>query len=328
MQLSIIIVNFNTPELSIACINSIEQCTSGIHYEIILVDNSPKKDYSTQFKQCSSKLHYVQSSTNIGFGRANNLGMEMAKGKYFLLLNSDTLLINNSLKYCVDFLEQESSGHIGLLGCKLLNEDGSYQGSFYPYTDNSVWNYFKSNNPILYKLCNVKQDFLEIKEPKKVGDISGAFMLLRRSVYEKVNGFDPDFFLYCEETDWCRNRIAKHFDIFYLPHTEVIHLGGKSAPKKLMYLQSQLSLALFWYKKSIPSYLLYILLSWLNGLYYLFTYPVSSKQSKERSQQYLKGLVKTLYYLLFDIPKYKRAYNSRKEGLVLEEAKTTFFGDK
>jgi GT2 family glycosyltransferase len=307
---------------------SIKKHTTDINYEIILIDNAPKKNYKSIFEKEFIRLKYILSEVNIGFGRANNLGMAIAKGEYFLLLNSDTLLINNSLKQCLDFLESEHTHNIGLIGCRLLNEDGSYQGSFYPYIQHSVWNYLKSNNPLLFKLFNVQKDFQEKRETCQVGDISGAFMLLRRAVYENVNGFDPDFFLYCEETDWCRNRIAKYYDIYYFPHAEVIHLGGKSAPKKLMYLQSQLSLALFWYKKSIPSYLLYILFSWLNGLYYVLTYPLSSVQSKEKSIQYLRGLAKTLPYLVLDIPKYNRAFNSRKEGLVLEEAKSTFFSSE
>jgi GT2 family glycosyltransferase len=325
MQLSIIIVNFNTPDLSLACIESIKNHSHLLDYEIIVVDNAPRENRKNDFENSYTGLKYIYSDINIGFGRANNLGMEIAKGDYLLLLNSDTLFINNSLKQCIDFLDLESTQHIGLIGCRLLNEDYSYQASFYPYYQSSIWNYFKSNNPILYKLFNVGKDFKETKKIKKVGDVSGAFMLLRRSVFEQVNGFDPDFFLYCEETDWCRNRIAKHFDIYYYPEAEIIHLGGKSAPKELMYFQSQLSLALFWYKKSYSSYIIYFAISIVNGVYYALSYPLSSEQSKKHIRQYLKGLIKTLPYIFNDIPKYKRAFGSRKQGLILEDARNIFF---
>jgi GT2 family glycosyltransferase len=326
MHLSIIIINFNTPELSLACIESIKQFTTEIDYEIILVDNAPKENFKSKFEECHSNLKYIHSKENIGFGRANNLGMEIAKGAYFLLLNSDTLLFNNSIKQCLEFLELEQSQKIGLIGCKLLNEDGTYQASFYPFQQNTLWNYFKSNNPILFKLLKIQEAYNENNEIRKVGDVSGAFMLLRRSVYNEVKGFDPDFFLYCEETDWCRNRIVKQFDIYYYPNSAIIHLGGKSAPKKLMYFQSQLSLALFWYKKGVISYFFYFLISWLNGFCFLLILPFSNKKSKEHSLFYLKGLFKILPYLFHDIPQYKRAFNSRKESLVIKDAKKIFFG--
>lgn len=325
MQLSIIIVNFNTPQLSIACINSIKEFVQGLNYEIILVDNAPKEDFKQEFTSCFPGLVYIFSKCNVGFGVANNMGMEIANGDYFLLLNSDTLLFNNSINKCIQYLDKPQNKQIGLLGCKLLNEDGSYQASFYPYTNNSIWNYFKSNNPLLSKLFNAAKDFKEIKETKQVGDISGAFMLLRKEVYENVNGFDPDFFLYCEETDWCRNRIAKHYGIYYFPEAEIIHLGGKSAPKNLMYLQSQLSLSLFWYKKSLLSFFLYFFFSWINGFYYLCTYPISKEQSKKQIKQYLNGLVLVFPYIFKDIIWHKRSFGARKEALILKEARPIFF---
>lgn len=327
MQLSIIIVNFNTPQLSIACINSIKEYVQGIKYEIILVDNAPKEDFKQEFINGFPGLVYIFSKHNVGFGVANNMGMEIANGDYFLLLNSDTLLFNNSIINCIQFLDKPQNKQIGLLGCKLLNEDGSYQASFYPYTNNSIWNYFKSNNPLLSKLFHASQDFKEIKETKQVGDISGAFMLLRKEVYEHVNGFDPDFFLYCEETDWCRNRIAQHYEIYYFPEAEIIHLGGKSAPKNLMYLQSQLSLSLFWYKKSLLSFFLYLFCSWINGFYYLCTYPISKEASKKQIKQYLKGLVIVFPYIFKDIIWHKRSFGARKEALILKEARPVFFNN-
>lgn len=325
MQLSIIIVNFNTPELSLACIKSIEQHTMGLDYEIILVDNAPKVNHSLAFKQSSTKLIYLYSATNIGFGRANNMGMEIAKGDYFLLINSDTLLMDNSINKCFEFMSDPASAHIGLIGCRLLHEDGSYQGSFYPFTGNSLWDYCKSNNPVLYKLFNVAEAFRETHDIKKVGDVSGAFMFLRRKVFEQVKGFDPDFFLYCEETEWCRNRIAPHFDIYYYPKAAIIHLGGKSAPKQLMYLQSQLSLALFWYKTGIGNYFGFIVYSCFNAIFYLATFPFVSQFSKERALEYTKGITSIFPYLFFEIPRYKRSFHSRTEGIVLNKAKKVFF---
>lgn len=326
MQLSIIIVNFNTPELSLACIKSIEQHTTGLDYEIILVDNAPKADHSIAFKQSCSQLIYLYSATNIGFGRANNLGMEIAKGQYFLLLNSDTLLMDNSLKQCFEFMADPASAHIGLLGCRLLNEDGSYQGSFYPFTGNSLWDYCKSNNPVLYRLFKVAEAFRETHDIKKVGDVSGAFMFLRRKVFEQVKGFDPDFFLYCEETEWCRNRIAPNFDIYYYPKAEIIHLGGKSAPREPMFVQSTISEYLFWYKCGKTKYLLFILFNCINLLYFLLQYPFTKSQNKASVIAFARRYFKAIPYWLFKIPACSNKFSARKEALIYEGARTIFFG--
>lgn len=327
MQLSIIIINFNTPLVTLECLHSIKTQSTKFNfsYEIILVDNAPTQDYKSRFESCISDLIYIRSEKNIGFGRANNLGMEIAKGKYFLLLNSDTLLIDESLNSCIEYLDNDIEEHIGLLGCKLLNKDRSYQHSFYPFTNNSIFNYFKANNSLLSKIFKTHKHFQEASTITQVGDISGAFMLLRKSVFEKTGGFDPDFFLYCEETEWCRNRIAKHFRIIYFPFTQIIHLGGQSAPKEMMYYQSQISLALFWYKTGIVNYLLYLLLSLANVLYSLLIFIPSKKETRNSISKYLRSFVVSLPYLFFDIPRYGRTFNARKAGLIYKPAASVFF---
>lgn len=327
MDVSIIIVNFKTDQLTQNCIDSIRNFTSGLHYEIIVIDNASKRHSDFPFANQPDQVTYIRNDENLGFGKANNIGMLVAIGRYLLLLNSDTILHENCILDCLLFMESEKARkeNIAVLGCRLLNEDGSYQSSFYPFVKTNLGNYMISNNPLLYKLFKVKNKFKEIKDPKQVGDISGAFMFLRKKVVEEVQGFDPDFFLYCEETEWCRLRIAPRFKIWYYPLTSLTHLGGKSAPKNLMYLQSQLSLALFWYKKGWLSYILYILYTWFNGLYYIVTYPLVSKSQRAQVVEYLNGLRKIFPYLYNDIPRYKRAFGARKEGLILKEARSTFF---
>ncbi len=211
------------------------------------------------------------------------------------------------------------------MGCKLLNEDGSYQASFYPFVRNNLVNYFISNNPILQKIFSVSDAYKEPIKARKVGDISGAFMLLRKEVYSTVGGFDPDFFLFCEETEWCRNRISKSFDIIYYPVAAVIHLGGKSAPTGLMLVQAQLSLALYWYKSGMFHYVLFIMYSYLNAIFFLFQYPLTSNTGKLNIRKYIKGLCKIHKYLYLDIPRYSGKFASRMEPLIFEDAKRVFF---
>lgn len=328
MQLSIIIVNFNTFQLTCECIESINSHTKNVTYEIIVVDNAPKADYKADFLSRFPGLVYIRSAENIGFGRANNLGMDIAKGDYLLLINSDTVVVGNCIGECIDFMEQPSSKEIGLMGCKLLNEDGSYQPSFYPFVENNIWNYFITNNPILYKLLKVADRYKETDATIPVGDVSGAYMLMRTEVFNKVKGFDPDFFLYCEETEWCRERIARHYKIYYYPQPKTIHYGGKSAPREPMYIQSKLSLALVWYKKGWGSYLLYFLATYINLLFYVLTYYITSKENRAPAKQYIRGHLKIFPYLFSDVIKYPRGYNSRREPLIYEGAREIFFGKK
>ena len=158
MDLSIVIINFNTPDITRNCLSSIIRHTSSLEFEILLLDNNPSDDYERDFKCLVPGLRYVKIDENLGFGRANNLGMQMATGKYILLLNSDTLLLNNAFYDCISFLESEAGRLTDVMGIKLLNEDGTYQQSFYPYLTYNYIHYCKSNNPIQYKIFIVGKD--------------------------------------------------------------------------------------------------------------------------------------------------------------------------
>jgi GT2 family glycosyltransferase len=326
MQLSIIIINFNTFQLTVDCIRSIQKNITSINYEIIVVDNAPKEDYQKAFCNLFPSLIYLRSDENIGFGRANNLGVTKANGKYILFINSDTLVLDNSLELCYQFMESDSAEEIGVLGCRLMNEDLSFQPSFYPFRRNSIGNYLLSNNYLINKLFRVNERFKETNDLIEVGDVSGAFMFMRKKVIEDVGGFDPDFFLYCEETEWCRERISKQYKIVYYPTAAIIHLGGKSAPKEPMYIQSKLSLALLWYKKGWISYCLYLLFSHVNLLSHLLLLPFVQQASKKNILNELKSSFKIIPYLFSDVIKYQRGFGSRKESLIYEGARTIFFG--
>jgi len=322
MQLSIVIINFRYFDLTCNCLKSVKQYVTELQYEIILVDNAPLEDKEKDFKSLIPGLKYIKTSENIGFSKANNLGIENAEGNYILLLNSDTLIFDDSIQQCFDFMETDQNRNIGLLGCKLLNADYSYQPSFYPFINDSAWNFFCVENPVLYKLFKIKQKYAEPTEPIQVGDVSGAFMFLRRAVITTVNAFDPDFFLYSEETEWCRNRIAKFYKICYFPKAAVVHLGGQSTPKSYLFAQSRLSLSLAWYKKGWFSYLLYIFCCYSNLVFFVITYIFL--RNKTYYKEYIKTYFSLVPSLIFDIPGYSAQYGSRKEPLIYGKAKKHF----
>lgn len=326
MKLSFIIVNFNTPTVTAACLKTVQQYFGeDSDVEVILVDNAPEENHETLFRSAYPQLIYFSSDINLGFGKANNLGMQHAQGAYLLLLNSDTLLIDDSIRRCIHFMETPENKSVGLIGCRLLNPDLSIQSSFYPFTGNRFRDYAAANNPVLFKLCSVGRVYAATENIRDVGDVSGAFMFLRKEVFHNTGGFDPDFFLYCEETEWCRNRISKKYRIVYFPETQIIHLGGQSAPKGLMYQQAQMSQALFWYKCGVLPYLLFISFTLVNAVYFLFTYLLMQSDGKRIARQFLRSIGNSLPYWVFTIPRYKPKFGARPEGLIFEPARSFFF---
>ncbi|GAC1419435.1 MAG: glycosyltransferase family 2 protein [Flavisolibacter sp.] len=325
MDLSVIIINFRTFNLTIDCIKSIHNNSQGLSFEIILVDNAPLENDEKRFLEIFPDIIYIWSKENIGFGRGNNLGMEVARGKYFLLINSDTLMIDNCSGKCFEFMERDTLNEIGAIGCKLLNPDKTYQPSFYPFLKNSIVYYLITNNILLYKIFKVQKRYKEVNEVREVGDISGAFMFLRKDIIDRVKGFDPDFFLYCEETEWCRERISKKYKIVYFPLASIIHFGGGSATAKSMYIQSKLSLSLLWYKKGWISYLLYVFCSYFNIMMNLVFIPFVNQTTRKFITTDAKCYITLLPYLFNEVIKYPRFFGNRKQPLIYRGIKSMLF---
>jgi GT2 family glycosyltransferase len=231
IDVSVIIVNYNSTVLLKNCLNSIYEFTKEINYEIIVVDNySMGGDIEEQLKNYE-RIKLIKNDVNRGFGTANNQGAENAKGKYLLFLNNDTILFENTIKKIFDFAEASEENNI--IGCKLLNEDRSIQKSVFDFP--SLLNVFTSNF-FLYLLFPRSQYFNKyhlmnkgINKIKKVDVVTGAFLFLERNTFESLNGFDERFFFYMEETDLCIRHRKNHGRVIYYPETAIIHLKGKSA---------------------------------------------------------------------------------------------------
>src|SRR5690606_25166695 len=145
---------------------------------------------------------------NVGFGIANNQGMAIARGTYILLLNSDCYLLNNAIDLAFHCAVKQPE--VEIFGAMLLNEDGTEQKSFYRASTINLFSPVKSalmGNPIAARLMQAKTH----RQPSRIGGLYGAYIWLHRSVYERTGGFDPDFFMYCEDTEWFRNRINPSF---------------------------------------------------------------------------------------------------------------------
>ncbi len=233
MDLSVIIVNFNTRALTRQSIDSIIKNTSGIDYEIIVVDNSTEEDQ--KYTNADSKTVKVINVQNHGFGHACNIGAGISLGKYLLFLNSDTLINDNSLYKCIKYIEADS--RIGVLGARILLRDGTLDHGCkrgFPTPMAALYYYTGMDRrfPESRKFGAYRQTFLNELEINEVDSVSGAFLMIGKEVYHKIKGFDEAFFMYGEDLDLCYRVKEEGKKVVYYPEAVIIHLKGQSGLHK------------------------------------------------------------------------------------------------
>lgn len=227
MNVSVIIVNYNTLHVLRPCLDSIIEQTTGIEYEIIVVDND-STDGSIEALSGDSRVTFIPTGENLGFGRANNKGLEQAKGEYIFFLNSDTLLKNNAIKMLYDFAKQYQ-GKLGALGCILEDRQGNRIHSYgqFPKMRGDVQKFFWI--PILKGLRTYHQPAIEYPEQwMKVDYITGADLFVSRQVLDTYGAFHPAFFMYYEESEMQHRFYLHGFDNVLLNGPQIIHLEGES----------------------------------------------------------------------------------------------------
>ena len=233
MDVSVVIVNYNTTQLLCDAIDSLLSKTIGVEFELIVVDNHSKENSHFLFSEkYKGLINYIYLNENIGFGRANNLGLEYASGRNIFFLNADTLMLNNALLILSDFLDNNDT--VGVCGANLydanLKPTHSYM-SLFP----TVWSEL---NILLFEIpfrlvFGKNLFFNHTGKSRKVAYITGADLMIKRSVLNDVHGFDSDFFLYYEETELC-HRVKEHgYRIMSVPSAELIHLESKSIKSNL-----------------------------------------------------------------------------------------------
>lgn len=231
IDVSIIIINYYSTELLEGCLDSIFKYTNGINFEIIIVDNGSVAGDLENLLSKYSGVKLVTNQSNKGFGAANNQGAELAKGKYLLFLNNDTIIQENSIKKVFDYANSISGENI--IGCRLLNEDGSIQKSVFDFP--TLVNVFTSNF-FLYLLFPKSKYFNKYHLMNKginciteAEVVTGAFLIISKTTFTKLGGFEERFFFYMDETDLCYRHKQTKGKVIYYPETSVIHFKGKSA---------------------------------------------------------------------------------------------------
>ncbi len=231
MDLSIITVNYNVKEFLQNLIHSIHKAARSLNYEIIIVDNA-SSDASVDFiTEKFPEVKLIANDKNLGFGKANNQGLKIAKGNYILLINPDAIVSEDTFTKMISFFESHPAA--GLAGCKILNPDGTLQlacrRSFPgPWTSfckvTGLSNLFPNSR--LFARYNLT--YKDENESYEVDAISGSFMMMKRDVYEKTGGFDEDYFMYGEDLDLCYRIQQAGFKVYYVHEAQIIHYKGES----------------------------------------------------------------------------------------------------
>ena len=226
MKVSIIVVNYNTLQVTSECIRSVFDMTVGVSFEFILVDNA-SKDGSREYFSQDKRIKYIYIDENLGFGRANNLGIKEAKGDYILFLNPDTILLNNAIKIMADYLDYNQD--VGACGGNLYDAKMNPVISFERCFPSICSEINLMTKGYLYKLIYGKNyKFNHTGKPFDVAYIVGADLMMRRSLTDKIGGFDSHFFMYFEEVELCYRIKKQKFSIHRVPSAEIQHLEGVS----------------------------------------------------------------------------------------------------
>lgn len=231
MDLSIIIVNWNSANYVRKCLKSIYAQTKNIDFEVIVVDNASYDGCDEILNREFPDTKFVQSDENLGFAGANNLGFNHSLGRNLLFLNPDTEVIGPAINVLSSSLE--SIHDAGALGCRLLNTDLSVQTSCiqpFPTVLNQVLDieFVKLRFPSV-EFWGVNPLFVNNGKPEKVQAISGACVMTKRHVFEKIGMFSTDYFMYAEDIDLCYNIQRAGYSVYFINEATVIHHGGCSS---------------------------------------------------------------------------------------------------
>ncbi len=226
VDLSIIIVNWNTKEFLLPCVKSVLEIGQGISSELIVVDNGSWDGSRDEVKKTFPFIHLVENEKNLGFAKAVDQGLQKASGKYVLLLNPDTRVKHGAIVQLLSFMDSHLEA--GVAGAQLLNSDGTKQNSIanFPSLATELLNK-RVLRWLFPKRFPGKEKYYS--EPIEVDSVIGACMMVRREALDQVGFLDEDYFLFLEETDWCYRMKKAEWKIYHIPQVKVYHFQGKSA---------------------------------------------------------------------------------------------------
>lgn len=276
IDISIIIVSYNTRDELCKCIKSMYRYLSRYNHEIIVIDNASEDGTIEKLRRDYSNVHLIENKINLGFAKAVNIGLKQSRGRVVGLINSDVIFIEDVFKKV--FLAFERDDHYGIIGCKLLNNNMTIQKSAYwryPGLIEEVVEYSglsevvsKTSLPFKYSLT-----VDEHESDQEVAHLKGACLFLRREIIGKIGYFDERFFMYREETDYCKRTHDAGWKILLLSTASVIHLhkasSNKLQDKGIRYRLSSHYLYLLKHRGHLEAFLLYFIILITSVINYL-----------------------------------------------------------
>lgn len=230
-DLSIVIVSFNTKDFLKNCIQSIYDTAKDFSFEVVVVDNDSKDGSVELIEKEFKDVILIKNKENLGFSKANNIGIKKTTGNYVLFLNSDTVVHENTLKEMIKFMETHEK--VGAATCRVLLsngklDDASHRG--FPTPWNAI-SHFSGLSKILGQtklFGGYNLGYLSLEKEHEIDALAGAFMFVRRKAGEEVNWWDEDYFFYGEDLDFCYMLKQKEWKIFYVPSVSILHFKGVS----------------------------------------------------------------------------------------------------
>ena len=271
MQLSIIILNYNVRYFLELCVLSVQKAIQNLDAEIIVIDNNSSDDSCAMMKQLFPNIKLIENKENSGFPKGNNIAVKEAKGEYICILNPDTVVAEDTFEKVLAFAKSKTD--IGIVGCKLI--DGT--GNFLPESKRGIPTPWVAFTKIfgLYKLFTKSSLFnkyyaqhLGENQTGKVDILVGAFMVMKRELYNQLEGFDENCFMYADDIDLSYRALLLQKQNYYFHETAVIHYKGESTVKDATYMKHFREFMNFFYKKHFKQSVFFNLIARFGAFYF------------------------------------------------------------
>ncbi len=290
MQLSVIILNYNVRYFLEQCLFSVQKALANIDGEIIVIDNASSDDSCAMMKEKFPHIKLIENKENLGFPKGNNIGVSQAKGEYICILNPDTVVAEDTFSNMLNTENWQLK--TGIIGCKLI--DGT--GSFLPESKRGVPTPWVAFTKIfsLYKFFPKVRFFnkyyaqhLTENQSGRVDILVGAFMILKRELYNEIGGFDENCFMYSDDIDLSYMVLQKGKSNFYFHETSVIHYKGESTLRDGTYMKRFQEAMQFFYKKHFKKSILFDIMMKVGTIIFTFFKKSQQKQIKINLDKYI-----------------------------------------
>ena len=280
MKLSVVILNYNVRYFLELCLQSVQQALQQIEAEIIVVDNGSSDNSCEMIKQSFPEVVLIENKENFGFSKGNNIGVSRANGEYVCILNPDTVIAEDTFSTLLSFADRQQD--LGIIGCRLI--DG--RGRFLPESKRNVPVVRVAIQKVLGSSLNYYANHISERESGKVDILVGAFMLLKRQVFNQVNGFDEDYFMYGDDIDLSYKILKEGFKNYYVPATSIIHYKGESTLKDKTYAKRFHNAMQIFYKKHFKRNIFFDTLVWF-GIVFAYIIKKEPKPTIKHNERYV-----------------------------------------